>query len=287
MSNPPGGTKSDRAVTARPRRQNVPGHGSEWAKALLAELVPAPAGVRQIAAALGLEVREVETDGFEGALVRACELPLGAIVVRRSIREAGRKNFTIAHEIGHFVLPGHDRASLACTRSDVANWADHSEEKAFEREADEFAADLLMPASLVESIVNSATPSLAAIEKIARTSGSSLSAAAWRYCDLTDTKCAVVWTTDGVIQWVKRSPTFPFFILKSLEAKRTSIARCFERETVPGKPRPNPPHFWFECADLDPFLEMVEDWKNLPAYRSVISLLWIKNEGRGEGESIG
>ena len=72
----------------------------------------------------------METDGFEGALIRASDLPVCAIVVRESIRGLGRKNFTIAHEIGHFVLPGHDRASLACTAADVANWADHSDAKA-------------------------------------------------------------------------------------------------------------------------------------------------------------
>ena len=73
----------------------------------------------------------METAGFEGALIRASDLLLGAIVVRESIRRSGRKNFTIAHEIGHFVLPGHDRASLACTAADVANWA--SDAKAFRR----------------------------------------------------------------------------------------------------------------------------------------------------------
>jgi hypothetical protein len=36
-------------------------------------------------------------------------------VIRKSIREAGRKNFTLAHEIGHFLLPGHDQTELVCT----------------------------------------------------------------------------------------------------------------------------------------------------------------------------
>jgi Zn-dependent peptidase ImmA (M78 family) len=110
----------------------------------------------------------VETDGFEGPLIRASDVPLGAIVVRESIRRSGRRNFTIAHEIGHFVVPGHDRASLACTAADVANWADHSDAKAFKREADEFGAELLIPAAGVKRIIKGVPPSLGIIEKIAR-----------------------------------------------------------------------------------------------------------------------
>ncbi len=50
----------------------------------------------------------------------------------------GRKNFTLAHEIGHFLLPGHDQTELVCTKADIGNWGDGSKE--IEREADEFAA---------------------------------------------------------------------------------------------------------------------------------------------------
>ena len=166
---------------------------------MLAELPHKPGDVRAIASALGLELQEVETDGFEGALIRASDLPLGAIVVRESIRGPGRKNFSIVHEIGHLVLPGHDRAGLACTAADVANWANHSDAKAFKREADEFAAELLMPAAVVKRIIKSVPQSLGIIEKIARVTGASFSAAAWRYCDLVAEKCAVVWSTEGKI----------------------------------------------------------------------------------------
>ena len=108
----------------------------------------------------------METAGFEGALIRASDLLLGAIVVRESIRRSGRKNFTIAHEIGHFVLPGHDRASLACTAADVANWA--SDAKAFRREVDEFGAELLIPAAVVKRIIKGVPPSLELLSSRAR-----------------------------------------------------------------------------------------------------------------------
>jgi hypothetical protein len=250
--------------------------GCAYARALLAELPQMSVGVREIAAELGLEVREVAADGFEGALIRARDLPLGAIVLRDSIRETGRKNFTIAHEIGHFILPGHEHASIACTASEVGNWPEDSTQKELEREANEFAAELLMPGELVAVVARGATPSLAIIERVASEFGVSLSAAAWRYCDVTDEKCAVVWSTDSVVQWVKRSANFPFFLPKERPVDEgTFAAACFAGEKVPGQPRAVPSYLWTTSSSAESNAQMLEQSKSLPSYRSVISLLWI------------
>lgn len=261
----------------KPGGRNLERWGPAYARAMLAELPAKLGGVREIAAALRLDLREVEANGFDGALIRARNLPLGAIVVRESIREAGRKNFTIAHEIGHFVLPGHHRASLACIASDVGNWTDASAEKELEREADEFAAELLMPASLVEAIIMGVPPSLDVIEEIARKAGTSFSAAAWRYCDLATEKCAVVWSTEGAIQWAKRVAGFPFFLPKGQSVQEgTFAAACFEQAKVPSRPRAVAAHLWI--PSLDPSVRMLEQSKALPSYRSVISLLWMEGD---------
>lgn len=250
--------------------------GSLYAKALLAELEPRPGAVREIAARLHLELHDVEADGFEGALIRATNAPIGAIAVRNSIREAGRKNFTIAHEIGHFVLPGHDHASVVCTADDVADWTDVRTERNREREANEFAAELLMPTELVRVIARGSTPSLDVIEKIAREFDASLSAAASRYCDVVVERCAVIWSTDRSIQWAKRSPAFPFFLPKGWAIKESTFAaRCFAGERVPGHPQMVPAHLWTSSADVHSTIRLFEQSKALPAYQSVLSLVWI------------
>src|SRR5436305_9720798 len=117
-----------------------------------------------IANQLQLDVNELDVKGFDGALVRAKGTPFGAIIVRDSIRESGRKNFTVAHEIGHFVLPGHEDADLVCTSAEVGNWSNSAKE--FEREANEFAAELLMPEPLVRQVMATSEPSLTLIEQI-------------------------------------------------------------------------------------------------------------------------
>ncbi len=65
--------------------------GAIYARILLKELGARHGAVQEVAAALGLKLREVESDGFDGALIRAQNAPLGTIVVRASIREKSHR----------------------------------------------------------------------------------------------------------------------------------------------------------------------------------------------------
>jgi Zn-dependent peptidase ImmA (M78 family) len=249
--------------------------GAAYGRVLARELRDGPGNLFRIAPRLGLEIREVNADGFDGALIRARELPLGAIVIRKSIREAGRKNFTLAHEIGHFLLPGHDQTELICTKADVGNWGDGSKE--IEREADEFAAELLMPSALVQRIIRSAAPSLQLIEKIASQFHTSLSAAAWRYCDLAKEQCAIVWSGGERIDWSKRSETFALSLRKGTPLNKATFAfRAFDGQAVPKQPQEVPANGWISANDLAENGKLWEQSKALPAYGSVISLLWLQ-----------
>jgi hypothetical protein len=105
----------------------------------------APVSLRDVVSALNLEV--VQTAG-EPFVCEAALQPVGdshAIVLRGGTGEH-RRRFTIAHEIGHFVLHPHRRAP---ERGGGVNAAWQLQE----READQFAADLLMPEGLVREAV--------------------------------------------------------------------------------------------------------------------------------------
>jgi len=104
-----------------------------------------PVSLRDVVSALNLELVQKTREPF------ACEAalePLGdsfAIIVQGDSGER-RRRFTIAHEIGHFVLhPHHQRSE----RGGSVNEAGRAEE----READAFAAELLMPEDLVRQAV--------------------------------------------------------------------------------------------------------------------------------------
>ncbi len=61
----------------------------------------APPDLKSLCKELGLRVQEVPAKGFDGALIRSLAGQKGIIAVKASLREASRKRFTIAHEIGH------------------------------------------------------------------------------------------------------------------------------------------------------------------------------------------
>jgi hypothetical protein len=212
--------------------------GPAYAKALLAELkVSGTANARTLANQLQLDVNELDVKGFDGALVRAKGTPFGAIIVRNSIRESGRKNFTVAHEIGHFVLPGHENTDPVCTSIEVSNWSDSA--KDLEREANKFAAELLMPEITVRQIIGTSEPSLGLIEKIASSCEASMSAAAWRFCRLTGHRCAIVWSSAEGSSWSRRSDELRFGVSLAGATRQGTFANdCFAGRDTPDRPEP-------------------------------------------------
>lgn len=87
---------------------------------------------------LGLYVEEAEGLACSGLL-----LPTERRVVLRADEPPSRRRFTLAHEVGHWVCQvkeGHE-APMYCRAADMAPTAS----KALEREANVFAAELLMP----------------------------------------------------------------------------------------------------------------------------------------------
>ncbi|MBZ5577956.1 MAG: ImmA/IrrE family metallo-endopeptidase [Acidobacteriia bacterium] len=95
---------------------------------------------------LGLRIREVSAKGFDGALIRSKAGQKGIVAVKASIREASRKRFTIAHEIGHFIL--HKGMSLHVDQDFRINLRDGSTNDE-EIDANAFAAELLMPTDFI------------------------------------------------------------------------------------------------------------------------------------------
>jgi hypothetical protein len=104
-----------------------------------------PVSLRDIVSALNLELVKRTREPFTS---EAALEPLGdgRAIVLNGGGDSGRRRFTIAHEIGHFVLhPERGRPE----RGGVVNEAGRMEE----READAFAAELLMPEHLVRDAV--------------------------------------------------------------------------------------------------------------------------------------
>ena len=78
----------------------------------------APVPVEELAAAVNIvELRELDADGFEGALTTDPNKNKGAILYKAGARKE-RRRFTIAHELGHFLMPSH-KGDEHCTAADL------------------------------------------------------------------------------------------------------------------------------------------------------------------------
>ena len=100
-----------------------------------------PVSLRDVVSALNLELVQKTREPFSSEAALEARGDGHAIVVRGGSDER-RRRFTIAHEIGHFVL--HPQR-LSPERGGGVNAAWQAQE----READQFAAELLMPEPLV------------------------------------------------------------------------------------------------------------------------------------------
>jgi hypothetical protein len=245
-----------------------------YAKALRAELrLKGRVDLHRIAETLNLSVREKDLVGCDGALLRSMTGSKGIIVVRQSIREFGRKRFTIAHELGHLILEG---GSAACISSDIGQWA---ETKHSEKNADEFAAELLIPSEEVQSLINSEKPSLQLIRRVAEQYETSLSASGWRFCDIVSVPCAIIWSTNGVIQWFRKSDSFAFFLRRGVAVPDASYAMAAHKgQEVPDEPEPLPAREWIEHSRILEGAEIWEQSVRLPWYDSALTLLWARRE---------
>lgn len=116
-----------------------------------------------------------------------------------------RKRFSIAHELGHW--EHHRGSSSVCRSSDIGNPGSASQ---IERQADRFAADLLMPRYLfTPSLAQHRRPSFEAIETLAAEYGTSRLATAMRCIDLGDWPVILICHAATGRRWFKRSDAVP------------------------------------------------------------------------------
>ena len=117
-------------------------------------------------------------------------------------RNAGRVNFSLAHELGHFYLPGHRKRLQAGVKHNSIT--DYGSKSPTEKEADRFAAHLLMPQQLFIKHVeerHSGFCTLKNLRAMADQLGTSVTSTAVRYCDCSIDATIVVISKQRTVLW--------------------------------------------------------------------------------------
>jgi len=112
-----------------------------------------------------------------------------------------RTRFTIAHELGHYFIERHHAYLIHGGKSHASINEFHSL-VAIEREADAFAASLLLPTHLIQPLVNADLLSASCIKDIAGKFETSWVSTAIRSVQLSHFPCALAGIRDGKIAWM-------------------------------------------------------------------------------------
>lgn len=121
------------------------------------------------------------------------------------ITSRGRIRFTIAHELGHYLVHRLKYPDgVSCTPEDLAIW--DSEYNRVEAEANLFAASLLMPLDAFRrAIPDSMDATFSDLNEVAQQFGISLTAATLRWLGYTQKRALLVVSKDDFILWSKPS----------------------------------------------------------------------------------
>lgn len=125
--------------------------------------------------------------------------------------------FTLAHELGHYFIDHHRVALESGKMKPHLHCYDpfgKNEEWSIEREADEFAATLLMPLSQFEEDIRGMAFSGDLIQHLADKYQVSFSACALRYMRMNLIPIMLVYAEAGKVKWQMKSDSFPFWRLR-------------------------------------------------------------------------
>lgn len=132
-------------------------------------------------------------DSFEGLMARKAGSQEWRIGVNTNIIYEPRRNFTFAHEIGHFIGHRYEQDVFQCTFDNLNNF----QVAGFEQEANEFASHVLMPADIMREFDTQREFGHAAVSDLALLFGVSRAAAAYRWINLTNRHIAFAVSRDG------------------------------------------------------------------------------------------
>ncbi len=228
--------------------------------------------LEDIAMDRGVVIRVGRLKGSEAYLIR--KGPKGVIRVRDDIPEAGRKRFAIAHELGHWEMHGDQSQINFCAEEDISGY----QGSPMEIEANTFASEMLIPTRIAGKSFGSAEPSLTAVKDLASTFGTSLTAAAVRFVQLSKEDCLVVFSKDGIVQWWRRGREFSS--IPGIERHHPLHPESEAYEVFSGRRESVkmvrvPTEAWFPWGGNRRGLEVNEQSVQLGSYQTILTLLWV------------
>jgi Zn-dependent peptidase ImmA (M78 family) len=225
-----------------------------------------------------LVLKEEELDSCEGKIIFDSEK--GIVTINNKIKEQSQKNFVMAHELGHFINEALTKPLLKGEAVFKCGFEDfYGKNKTLETDANDFAAELLMPENWMIKVVKGKMLNGKLIEDTAKYFNVSLTAAAIRYSEVGTRECAVVLSKDGFVKWSSINKSFKYQFIRP-KNKVNSLSYTydfFKGSAIPNTEEEIPAEAWFnECYNIDKKDKVYEFNVPMPRYNSVLSLIWMR-----------
>lgn len=220
---------------------------------------------------LGISYKELPLDGCLGMTIRIPGSDLAGVVVSSGIVEKGKVNFTAAHELGHLTIPSHAKDTFQCTAATLNFFNDKIDHR--EVEANQFAAEWLLPKEFFRKEAKFGEPGFNLIHKLCATFDTSITATATRLVGITDHQLMLVVSEHDRIKYFRKSEDFPFFL------DMGATPKTYVREVAKGAVEQEDyvttsSDMWFRGRQ--PESGEVYEWSlKLGDYPTILTLLWV------------
>lgn len=213
-----------------------------------------PVPIEELCVQLDIEeIAPLDTDGFEGGLITDVSRSRGILLVNRAAPRK-RRRFTIAHELGHFLMPSHvpnAEGRFLCSRKDMLSLgAKEGDRRAqMEVEANRFASLLLIPPPYLRRQLSGRKPDIAHMVELAEMFDCSKEAMARAYADYHSEPVAMIVVENGIVRrrYANRK-RFPFITAPTGKSvpKGSSFHWAANREGEPSDLRTVVPDLWID-----------------------------------------
>ncbi|WEX74674.1 ImmA/IrrE family metallo-endopeptidase [Sinorhizobium numidicum] len=152
-----------------------------------------------------LQAKPADVQGVSGAIIFAGDS--ATIIYSTEYNNVGFENFSIAHELGHWFLPGHPEEIVNAGGTHLSR-GNFTQKTSIELEADHFASGLLLPSTLTRELLSRSQIGLDGILKLAEAARSSVSAAAIRAAECSSYPMAIIVSRGDEIVYAFTSEPF-------------------------------------------------------------------------------
>lgn len=221
-------------------------------------------------------VNEVPLNNCDGRMVMKNGKSI--VSLNSNIEFPQKKRFVLAHELGHILLHGDKEATFSDDYSTLEAYKHGIQEK----EANDFATELLMPEGLFKDACFKKKFSPDLVRELSEKFNTSITSIIYRFIDFGNHPICAFFSKDGKIEYWKKSKEMRYWIpdRNKLNVPSDSVAneyftqnRIYRKEDSAQQIYKST---WFELGEYDKDSSMFEFCIITPKYNTVLSVIWEK-----------